>query len=290
MLNYFLGGHGPDITWFFVFHKFQCYCGWSTYAVHKMRVDMNPDIPITQKDLPLVHILDSIFDLDSLYLGRRIKGMIGTFINRWNLFADVILVCSPFISSRFTSGMWKWLMKQLSPYKYYIITRPPSFGLRKRKLPLFKALKEKDEKKARFDLAKLVLVDPKKFEENFIAPALTFDQVIRRKKFHAKYYAGIFSDHVEIIQTSFNLFEGEEHQLENVSFHLYPPNFFFSRFIQPFKIEELRAPPDTVLEKQEKIGCAICYEGEDGDFDVKFWHYKTRPWEIINYFINEIKS
>lgn len=287
LINYLMS-HGPDITWFFVFHQIKCYCGWVTYAVHRMRIIINPEIPTTQKDLPLIAILNASFEVDGIYLGKRIKGMIAAFLTRWNRLADIVLICSPFISSRFTSGMWEWLMKQLFPYKFYIITRPPSFGFRKR-LPIHKVLKEKNEEKARWELAKLALTDLDEFEEKIISPLWADEHVIRRKKFHAKYYAGIFSDHVEMIHSSFNLFEREEQQLENVAFRLYSPNSFFSMFVKPFRIEKLTVPPDAALELSDKVGCAICYE-KNGKFDVRFWHYKERPWEIINRFLNEIKD
>ena len=284
----YLMASGPDVTWFFVFHQMKCYCGWVTYAVHRMKFILDHEIPVTQKDLPLVDVVGASFDVDGLYLGRRIKGMIAAFLNRWNRLADIVLICSPFISSRFTSGEWDWLMKQLYPYKFYIITRPPSFGFRKR-LPIFKILKEKDEEKARDELAKLVFVDPNEFEEKVISPLWADDHVIRRKKFHAKYYAGWFSDHVEMIHSSFNLFEREELQLENVAFQIYSPAFFYSKFIKAFGIDELRVPADTTLEQTDRVGCAVCCEKE-GEFDVRFWDYKQRSWEIINRFVNEVEN
>lgn len=287
LINYLMG-HGSDTTWFFVFHQIKCYCGWVTYAVHRMRFMLDPDLPVTRKDLPLVDVVNASFDVDGLYLGRRIKGMIAAFLNRWNRLADIVLICSPFISSRFTSGEWEWLMKQLYSFKFYIITRPPSFGFRKR-LPIFKILKEKNEKKAIEELAKLALTDLNEFEEKVISPLWANENVIRRKKFHAKYYAGLFSDHVEMIHSSFNLFELEERQLENVAFEIYPPAIFYSRFIKPFNLEELRVPADAALEQTERVGCAVCYEKE-GEFDVRSWRYKRRSWEIINRFLSEIEE
>jgi hypothetical protein len=53
--------------------------------------------------------------------------------------------------------------------------------------------------------------------------------------------------------------------------------------IKPFSIEELRVPADAALEQTDRIGCAVCYE-KNGKFDVRFWHYKQRSWEIINRF------
>lgn len=284
----YLMGHGPDVIWFFVFHQMKCYCGWVTYAVHRMRFILDSDVPVTQKDLHLIDVVNASFDVDGLYLGRRIKGMIAAFLNRWNRLADIVLICSPFISSRFTSGEWEWLMKQLYPYKFYIITRPPSFGFRKR-LPIFKVFKEKNKEKAREEFIKLAFTDLDEFEEKVISPLWADEHVIRRKKFHAKYYAGLFPDHVEMIHSSFNLFEREEQQLENVAFEIYPPAFFYSKFIKPFSIDELRVPADAMLEQTDRVGCAVCYE-KKGEFDVRFWNYKQRSWEIINRFLSEIRK
>lgn len=287
LLNYLLG-HGPNVTWFFVFHKIQCGCGWHTCAIYRMRFLANPDIPVERKDFSLVDIVDASFNVQGLYTGRRIKGMIAAFLNRWNKLADLVIVCSPFIGSRYTSGEWEWLMKQLVPYFSYIITRPPSFGYRK-KLPLFqKVLKEKDKEKRENEFVKIIATEPEEFEKTFIGPMLAEQNVIRRKKFHAKYYAGVFSDHAEIIHSSFNIYKKEEHQLENVAFEVCPVETFFQNYIKPFNIDKLQFLPDTRLEQTDTVGCAFCLEQED-EFEIKFLDYKIRAWGLINQFLVENK-
>jgi len=279
VLNYALANDRNDLKWFFVFHEVQCYCGWKSTAVHMMRFELNPDLPVLQKDLRLVHVEDAIFDpIDGLYLGKRVKGLIAAFLDRWNRLADLIIVCTPFISSKFTYSEWEWLMSRIFPFKFRIITRPQSHKLFKR-LPIFSGMKPEEIliKHAEDDFYDTI-------EKQILRPILAEDAIIRYQKFHAKFFAGIFSNHVEVIHSSFNLFEYEEKQLENVAVNIYPRDFFLYKFLLPFGIEKLSVPQDTVLEKVDKVGCIICSE-ENGSFTSKYDSYQTRSWQVIlNFF------
>jgi len=61
VLNYALANDRDDLKWFFVFHRIQCYCGWESTAVHRMRFELNPDLPVLQKNLQLIHIEGAVF-------------------------------------------------------------------------------------------------------------------------------------------------------------------------------------------------------------------------------------
>ena len=279
VLNYALASDGDDLKWFFVFHRIQCYCGWKSTAVHRMRFELNPDLPVLQKDLQLIHIDGAVFyPIDGLFLGRRVKGLIAAFLERWNRLADLIIICTPFISSKFTYGEWEWLMEHTSPFKFRIITRPQSYGLFKR-LPIFRKQK----------IEEIIVGHPEEdffetIEKRVIRPIWAEDAIIRYQKFHAKFFTGIFSDHAEVIHSSFNLFKYEEKQLENVAVEVYSRDLFFYKFLRPFGIEKLTAPPDTALEKVDKVGCVICSE-KNGSFASKYDSYKTRSWQIVlNFF------
>ena len=117
-------------------------------------------------------------------------------------------------------------------------------------------------------------------EEHVIRPLWVHDDVIRFKKFHAKFYAGIFSTHVEVMHTSYNLFEKEDGQLENVSMNIYHPQYFFRQFITPFGVDKLVSPPDSALEKQKKIG--VLHLKKKGDsFEGERLEYTDRIWDLI---------
>ena len=244
-----------------------------------MRFELNPDLPVLQKDLQLIHIEGAVFDpIDGLFLGKRVKGLIAAFLDRWNRMADLIIICTPFISSKFTSGEWEWLMKHTSPFRFRIITRPKSYGLFKR-LPIFRG---KEIWEIIVEHAKEDFYEP--IVEQIIKPIWAKDAIIRYQKFHGKFFAGIFSDHAEVIHSSFNLFKYEEKQLENAAVKVYSRDFFFYKFLRPFGIEKLVAPPDTALEMIDKVGCVICSE-KNGSFASKYDSYQTRSWQVIlNFF------
>lgn len=283
VLNYALASDRDDLKWFFVFQQFNCHCGNEMITVHRTRFELNSDLPLLPKDLHLVHIEGAIFDpLDGLYLGKTIRGILAAFLGRWNRIADLVVICTPFISSRYTSGEWEWLVKNVSFLKIKVITRPQSYGLLKR-LPIFKA------KTAEEMLRLLIRSEEENFfeavEKEILRPITIEDSTFRYRKFHAKFFAGILTDRVETLHSSFNLFKYEEKQLENLSLKIYPRKFFFAHFIHPFRITELDVPPDKVLEMTDRVGCVVCCE-KNGEFSSKYDSYEMRSWQVVQNFFN----
>ncbi len=277
VLNYSIKS-GPEITWFFFLNNFNCGCGRQFTSIHRTRFEYNFDLPFLRNDFKLVHIEGGTFDyLEGIKTGKTIKGMLAAFLTRWNCLSNLSIICTPFISSKFTSGEWEWLLKKIHPFKIFIITRPQSFRLLKR-LPIFEAKDGNDlmnlwAKSEEEDITAA-------FEQEIMNPWAAEESTYRFQKFHAKFFAGILPDRVEVLHTSYNLFKCQDRQLENLALRTYPRDHFMFEMIRPFKIKALNLVPDTSLELVDEVGCVICKQ-KDGEFTSTFHSYKNSPWEVI---------
>jgi hypothetical protein len=212
--------------------------------------------------------------------------MLAAFLTRWNCLSNLSIICTPFISSKFTTGEWEWLIKKIHPFRIFIITRPQSFRLLKT-LPIFEA---KDGN----DLMKLWTNSKEEdiytaFEQEIMNPWAAEESTYRFQKFHAKFFAGVLPDRVEVIHTSYNLFKCQDRQLENLVVRTYPRDHFMFEIIRPFKLTTLKLVPETTLELTDEVGCVVC-QNVEGEYNSTFHSYKNSPWEVFrNVFKNRSK-
>lgn len=283
ILNYLLASDAT-VHWFLLFNEFSCECGWETIASHMTRCVYDADITIEKDYVKLLHIYNAWHDINGLYKGEIIKNILVSFFNRWNYLSDVILCCAPFISSERTYGEWKWITENLMPFKYYIITRPQSKEFIKRLLPF--QLKSVETDINGTELIDIIF-DDEKFSQGIISPLWAEDHIITIPYFHAKFYAGIFQDHVEIVHSSYNPYYHENRQFENAMVSIMTRNEFIKRFVLPFDIDELRVPTDASLEQSTEVNVGLIYE-HNNKFDSRRWRYKNRLWEILLRYDTEI--
>jgi len=282
MLNYLLAS-GPTIHWVLLLNEFTCDCGWESTASHITRFIYDPDDTIEKEYVKLIHIYGAWHDVNGLYKGENIKNILESFFLRWNYLSDIILCCAPFISSENTYGEWEWLTQNLMPFKYYIITRPQSKEFLKRLL-IFKLKSDIEISKDPAFLETLFDVD--KFSQRIMSPIWAEDHIITIDYFHAKFYAGIFQDHAEIIHSSYNPYYWENRQLENAAFTILPKNEFAYRFVFPFSVDEIKVPPDSVLEQTTDVGCGLIFEYKN-EIQSRLWKYQNRLWEILLRYYSE---
>ena len=283
MSNYLLSS-GPDIHWIVIFNDFTCACGWNSTSVHRKRFVYDIGIDIEREDTKLIHIYNARHDFEGLLKGGEIKSILTSFFRRWNYLSEFIICCAPFISSKRTYGEWEWLTKNLSPFKYFIITRKKSKKLLK-ELLIF--LLEKDPGILNEPEFLDALFDLDKFSETIMSPIWAEDHILTPANFHAKFYAGVFKDHVEILHSSYNPFYHENRQLETIKFSYLLKDEFLTRFLVPFDIKEISVPPDARLELSNEVGCGVIYKSKD-DWEARSWMYQERMWDIITRYKREI--
>lgn len=133
-----------------------------------------------------------------------------------------IIIATPFIGFNFNKKqkeevveLWNWLDVNTNMKKTHFVTRKATFTLLKQ---------SQNQEEVTFDVLKEwgLLGDLQNTGTN---GEMNFFQ-----KFHAKFYAGIFSDRVEMLSGSFNIHTGEF--LENLTFRTYDKLHFKENYIR----------------------------------------------------------
>ena len=167
-----------------------------------------------QKEWP-----DGVYNRDTLlvYLERCLM--------RWKLLANQVVVVTPFIGFQYKSkkaqenvlGLWHFLNDRLDMSKTYFVTRGETRTLLKKN-------------QAEIDIPSETLAEWHLMDE---LQRVVEDQKIKTKaRFHAKFYAGIFNNHVEVLAGSYNIHTGCG--LEQVSMKNYNKDVFKNKYMDNF--------------------------------------------------------
>lgn len=163
------------------------------------------------------HLPNGLYTRDEIfvYLQRLLK--------RWFLLSNQVVIATPFIglpyrgkSQEGVVHLWKLLNEMIDINKTTFITRKSTFTLLKN---------AQNAQGADFDfLSEWGLNDP-------LQNAADKGNLEFFTKFHAKFYAGIFDDYVEVMSGSFNVQTGS--YLEQIVIERYDKNLFKERFLDP---------------------------------------------------------
>ena len=191
-------------------------------------------------------VIDGVFSRNEMmfYLFRC--------LTRWKLIANQVVVVTPFIGFDFPFskdkdreeliGLWELLNSTLEIDKTTFITRVSTYG----------SLKKCQEK---LDVPADVLRewDLMNNLQKMVDNPKT--RVKTRAQFHAKIYAGVFDDHVEMLSGSFNVQTGvvlEQMHLRNISRELFKTNYL-DRLVEGFAYES-GYNPNTLFVNISKDG------------------------------------
>lgn len=176
--------------------------------------------------------------VDGIHTRDYCFAVLDNMLRRWRLMCREVVFVSPFIGLQYHNEkceaevrrFWNWLGEVLDLKKSRFITRAASLSMLK------KALDHVDGQS---------FEDMKKWDDlnNLIAAADGYDgrkkgakdgAVILYHKSHAKFYAGVFDDGVEVMMGSYNLHSGG--YLENLTLSRYDRSEFERMFLAPFGI------------------------------------------------------
>lgn len=174
--------------------------------------------------------------IDGVYSRDEMMNYLFRLLTRWKLIANQVVVVTPFIGFDFSFsknedraeliGLWDMLNSTLDINKTTFITRVSTYGSLKKcqdKLEVpADVLREWD---LMSNLQKMV-DNPK-------------TRVKTKGQFHAKFYAGVLDDHVEMLSGSFNVQTGvvlEQMHLRNISRELFKANYL-DRLVENFAYE-----------------------------------------------------
>lgn len=164
-----------------------------------------------QKEWP-----DGVYNRDTLliYLERCFM--------RWKILANQVVVVTPFIGFQYKSkkaqenvlGLWHFLNDRLDMSKTYFVTRGETRTLLKKN-------------QAEIDIPSEILAEWHLMDE--LQRVVENQKIKTKARFHAKFYAGIFNNHVEVLAGSYNIHTGCG--LEQVSMKNYNKDVFKNSYM-----------------------------------------------------------
>lgn len=185
-------------------------------------------------ELKIKSLANGVYDRDYCY------NILDNALRRWNVLSNLIVFVSPFIGFDYKTDKydeqiikyWRWLDEIIDIGKTIFVTRKKTINRLKEALNnkerTYDVLKEWD---ALSDLLKVAAEYNGKKKD----ASKSRVQTLGDSKFHAKFYAGIIDETVEVLMGSYNIHQGKS--LENITFLRYPINEFQQKFLDPFKIK-----------------------------------------------------
>lgn len=179
---------------------------------------------LCMEGLYLIHHSDMDLErhIDGIYTRNEAIVFLERCLNRWSALSSEVIIATPFIGFNFNKKqkeevvrLWNWLDANTNMEKTRFVTRKATFTLLEQ---------SQNQEEVTFDVLKEwgLLGDLQNTGTN---GEMNFFQ-----KFHAKFYAGIFCDRVEMLSGSFNIHTGEF--LENLTFRTYDKLHFKENYIR----------------------------------------------------------
>ena len=230
--NWYLKRHSADKSFVIIDYEHN---SRKYQAVFAKQVDNEKEL--NAHGLYLIHHSEVNLEvqIDGIYTKSEILVFLGRLLTRWRYTADQILLVVPFIGYNFKGTekklqkLWDWLITHVDNSKGQLVTRRGTVNM-------FRDAQIKDG--IPFDLlVEWGLVEP--LVGAVSKKGATFE------KSHAKYYVGVFENHVEVLSGSFNIHEGPSY--ENISFRKYDKQFFKNRYLHMLKNHTY---PDTSLQEE----------------------------------------
>lgn len=235
-VDFFLASREPAPEGASVRTKFRCKCG----AEHQGRFFRKFSEAHVQgvDDFWLIDVVGAAkaIDIDGVYSRDDCIAILEKLLLRWQATHSAVLLAAPFIGFNYPGArkkipdLWNWLLKYTDPEKTAIITRKATFKL-------LKDTAEDTEMDVEF-LKSWGLLNPS-------LETLDEKKAFFKTDFHAKFYCGMSTDHVEILVGSFNIHEGS--YVENIHLLRYEFDDFAKRYLLGMKMNI-----DTALLKKRR--------------------------------------
>lgn len=173
---------------------------------------------------------------------------------RWKLVASQVIVITPFIGFDFLFSkeedkqellcLWDLLNSMLDIKKTTFITRVSTYGSLKKYQKQIDVPADILKKWNLMSNLQSMIDNPK-------------TRVKTKAQFHAKFYAGIFNDHVELLSGSFNVQTGEileQMHLRNITRDLFKENYL-DRLVEGFEYDDSFNPRTMFIDitKEGKV-------------------------------------
>lgn len=190
-------------------------------------------------DAPSFHLVSTNIPINrSQLMGIKTKtecmSILKTFLARWNLIADEILVISPYIGTIHQTDAqliedWKWLVDNCEQSKTRLFTKTQTINSIR---STYKSLGIDANLWITYGLEDALIKDFSKINNS-----------------HAKVYAGIIGNKVEILHGSANLVKGSSN--ENFCYDILDYEQFKVSYMDPLKIERQRNKSSSMYIRKE---------------------------------------
>ena len=186
-------------------------------------------LPIGVSNVSICEVIDGVFPRDKCF------AMLNFLLMRWNMLCQQVIFASPYIgfvqnTSKYNEqihNFWEWLGATLDMHKTLFITKKATFT--RFKMAMEELGIDYQQEKKWDSLTQLVKAadeyDGRK-RESAKSPVQFYQH------FHAKFYAGVFDDHVEVLVGSYNIHQGLT--LENLILKIYRTDEFREMYLKPF--------------------------------------------------------
>jgi hypothetical protein len=239
MENFLLSSCGPSSDKIMVCIGIECTCGVPHLAVFYAPTYLGAnDVTLFRRCL-LAHVSNASLEdrLNCLASKSDIMDLLEKLLIRWHYISDQILLATPFIGHQWmkpneVQEIWDWLFQNLDPAKVTLLTRKATWTS-------FKNI----QKRSGFSFEDL--------ERYGLEDKVVSAGGIKQDS-HAKFFAGVSKDGVEILSGSANLLRGPS--IENISFHKMTAERFNARYLNILKY----VPPPPL--KAKKLGDTLLFE------------------------------
>lgn len=214
--------------------------------------ELKNDRTFCTKHFHLINHTGSDNQIDGGYSRDNMMAYLFRCLMRWKLIANQVVVVSPFIGFDFPYSkekdrteliaLWELLNSTLDIERTTFITRVKTYGSLK-----------KCQKEMNVPADVLREWDLMNNLQNMVDNPKT--RIKTKAQFHAKFYAGVFDDHVEMLSGSFNVQTGnilEQMHLRSISREMFKSNYL-DRLVDGFAYE-LNYNPQTLFVNISKEG------------------------------------
>lgn len=222
VVSYYLKGSTNDFEFAVVSTEIPCKCAAKHVVTFYCKFAKTGSVQRSISEYLLADITetDLTSHLDGLFSKADVMSFLEKLLIRWNLLCDQVIITVPFVGHQYLSKeskmcIWNWFLTMLDPKKSIFVSRAATFGSYRSILEDVEGLNDKVLRD--FDL------------ENRIISANT-----KKNDFHAKFFAGVLKDRVEVMSGSANLVTGPS--LENISFKHYSREAFDMKYVNKLKI------------------------------------------------------
>lgn len=252
--NYLLAASGPSSDHILISLTVTCGCGASGSAIFNAKTNLGASSVPMYERCQLVHVGNAEFEdrLNCLASKSEVMELLEKLLIRWYAACDQIFLATPFVGHQWmrkgdVQEIWDWLFRNLDPDRVTLLTRRATWTS-------FKNMQNASgmgfDELERYGL-----------EDKVVSSGIT------KQGFHAKFFAGVSNEMVEVFSGSANLLRGPS--IENVSFKRMSVDQFENKYMKVIGYGGLLKP------STRRAGDVLMFDENSG---WRHTYFSASPW------------